>query len=220
MGELFSSLPAILAASAVGYLLGALPLAHQISRRLGVDIFAAGTGLAGASNVLHATGKVPTTFVVLGDLGKGAASVVIASKMGVEGTWVLVPAAAAILGHWYSIFTGFKGGDGLVALGGVILALFPIMGATSIFIAGVVALAGQRLPFSSLFSVVFGYGTLVALVVAYNGDTALAVGVGGVSGLVLARALLGHRRRRSADGWDDDGEIDETNGAAEHHRSG
>ena len=220
MGELFSSLPAILAASVVGYLLGALPLAHMISRRLGVDIFSAGTGLAGASNVLHSSGKVPTTFVVLGDLGKGAASVVLASKMGVEGTWVLVPAAAAILGHWYSIFTGFKGGDGLVALGGVILALFPIMGATSIFIAGVVALAGQRLPFSSLFSVVFGYGTLVALVVAYNGDTALAVGVGGVSGLVLARALLGHRRRRSADGWDDDGEIDETNGAAEHHRSG
>jgi glycerol-3-phosphate acyltransferase PlsY len=220
MADVFSSLPAILAASIVGYFLGAIPLAHQISRRLGVDIFSTGTGLAGASNVLHSSGKVPTTFVVLGDLGKGAVSVVLASKMGVEGPWVLVPAAAAIFGHWYSIFTGFRGGDGLVALGGVILALFPIMGAASIFIAGAVALAGQRLPFSSLFSVVFGYGTLVALVVAYNGDTALALGVGGISGLVLARALLGHRRRRSADGWDDDGEIEEANGAAEHHHSG
>ena len=220
MADLFASLPVILAATAVGYFLGALPLAHQISRRLGVDIFSSGTGLAGASNVLHSAGKVPTTFVVLGDLGKGAAAVVLASKMGIDGTWVLVPAAAAILGHWYSIFTRFKGGDGLVVLGGVILAVFPVIGAASIFIAGVVALAGQRLPFSSLFSVVFGYGTLVALVLAFNGDTAMAVGVGGISGLVLARALLGHRRRRSADGWDDDGEIDETNGAAEHHRSG
>ncbi len=217
MGDLFSSLPIILTASIAGYFLGAIPLADQISRRLGVDIFSTGTGLAGASNVLHSAGRVATTFVVLGDLGKGAATVLLASKIGVEGVWILVPASSAIFGHWHSIFTGFRGGDGLVALGGIILALFPVLGATSIAIAGVVALGGQKLPFSSLFSVVFGYGTLVTLVMAYNGDTALAVGVGGISGLVLARALLGHRRRRSADGWDDDeGEIEEINSATEH----
>jgi glycerol-3-phosphate acyltransferase PlsY len=219
MGDLIPSLPLILAATIVGYLLGALPLAVQISRRLGVDIFSAGTGLAGASNVLHSVGPVATVFVVLGDLGKGAAAVVLADKMGVDGTWVLVPGAAAIFGHWNSIFTRFRGGDGLVALGGVILAVFPVLGAASIAIAGAVALAGQRLPFSSLFSVVFGYGSLVALVLAFNGDTAMAVGVGGVAGLVLARALLGHRRRRAADGWDDDDGMEEANGATEHNGS-
>ena len=154
-----------------------------------------------------------------GKRGKGAAAVVLADKMGVDGTWVLVPGAAAIFGHWNSIFTRFRGGDGLVALGGVILAVFPVLGAASIAIAGAVALAGQRLPFSSLFSVVFGYGSLVVLVLAYNGDTALAVGVGGVAGLVLARALLGHRRRRAADGWDDDEGMEETNAATEHNGS-
>ncbi len=182
-----------------------------------MDILSTGTGLAGASNVLHSVGPAATVFVVLGDLGKGAASVVLADKMGVDGTWVLVPGAAAIFGHWNSIFTRFRGGDGLIALGGVILAVFPVLGAASIAIAGAVALAGQRLPFSSLFSVVFGYGSLVALVLAFNGDTALAVGVGGVAGLVLARALLGHRRRRAADGWDDDDGREEANGATEHN---
>ena len=71
MGDLIASLPVILAATIAGYLLGALPLAVQISRRLGVDILSTGTGLAGASNVLHSVGKVATVFVVLGDLGKG-----------------------------------------------------------------------------------------------------------------------------------------------------
>ncbi len=203
----------MLIATAGGYLLGALPLAYLISRRhSGVDIFEVGTGLPGASNVLHNVGKIPAFMVLIGDLAKGALAVLLAEFMGVESPWVLLPVGAAVVGHWRSMFTGFRGGDGLSTLGGSIFALFPVLGFISLFVAGVVALGGQKIPYTSLLSIVFGYGTLAGLTVYYNGDTTLVFGMGGLAGLVLAHALLGHRRRRNAPEWD---EIGESPGATE-----
>ena len=46
-----------------GYLFGSNPLAYQISKRKGINIFKTGTGLAGASNVLHSVGKKPAAIV-------------------------------------------------------------------------------------------------------------------------------------------------------------
>ena len=205
MGEFFSTVPSLLLAAAVAYLLGALPLADQVSRRHGVDIFSVGTGLAGASNVKRSVGRFSGLLVLIGDLGKGAAAVIFAGFVGVDGTWAVVAVIAVVVGHWKSVFTGFQGGDGLSPLGGAAMALFPVFGLVAVAVALVVALGGQLLPYTSLLSVVFGYLTLVALTIAFEGDTALALGIGGVSGLVLAHALLGHRRRNSvaADGeWE------------------
>ena len=218
-GEVSESAPALLSAVLVGYLLGALPLAVLISRRLGVDIFSVGTGLPGASNVLRHVGKVPALFVLLGDMGKGAAAVVAAEALGIEGPWLLFAVAAAVAGHWKPIFTRFRGGDGLAILGGGTVALFPVFGVISVAVAMVVALGAQRLPFTSLLGTVMGYATLVALTMTYHGDTAIALTNVGLAGLVLAHAMLGHRRRRSP-GWEGLADIEETNGAAERSGSG
>ena len=51
MSEFFTSAPTLLLAVLGAYMLGALPLADQISRHSGVDIFSVGSGLAGAGNV-------------------------------------------------------------------------------------------------------------------------------------------------------------------------
>jgi len=191
------SVTLLLGALVAGYLLGALPLADRISRRRGVDIFTTGTGLAGSSNVRRSVGKVPGLLVFLGDMAKGALAVAFGKLIGVEGVWLLVPAGAVIVGHWKSVFTGWRGGDGLAALGGVMIALFPIYGTISTAVAVAVALGGQKLPYTSLLSIVFGYGTLAALSANSGDEWALTVGVGGISGLVLAHAILGHRRRRT-----------------------
>ena len=217
--EAYPSAPDLLIAILVGYLLGALPLAVQISRRLGVDIFAVGTGLPGASNVLRNVGRVPALFVLLGDMGKGAAAVIAAQALGIEGPWLLLPVAAAVAGHWKPVFTRFRGGDGLAILGGGTVALFPVFGVISVAVAMVVALGAQRLPFTSLMGTVMGYATLVTLTMAYDGDTAIALANVGVAGPVLAHAMLGHRRRRST-GWEDLAEIEDTTGDAERSRSG
>ena len=212
MSELFVSAPTLLTAIIAGYLLGALPLADQISRRHAVDIFTAGTGLAGASNVRRTVGGLPALVVLLGDVGKGALAVIVAERLGVEGPWLLLPVSAAVAGHWKSVFSRLRGGDSLAVLGGATIALFPVFGMISVVVAMVVALGGQRMPYSSLFSIVLGYAILVSLSVASNENTVLAVGVGGVSGLVLAHAILGHCRRRSVDSWE---EIEDAEASAE-----
>ena len=163
------------------YFFGALPLADHVSRRNGVDIFSVGTGLAGASNVRRCVGKVPALLVCFGDFGKGALAIIISQFFGFDGVWLLVAAVA-------------------VALGGAIVAMFPTEGMVSVAVAVIIALGGQKLPYSSLLSVVFGYGTLVTLVMINGGDTAQAFGAGILSGVVLSRALLGHRRRNSLSG--------------------
>jgi glycerol-3-phosphate acyltransferase PlsY len=212
LSEFFSMLPTLSASVLVAYILGALPLAVQISRRLGVDIFSVGTRLTGAANVLRNVGKAPGLFVLLGDMGKGALAVIVAGFIGVEGPWLLFPLGAVIAGQWKSVFTGFRGGDGLGTLGGGTIALFPIVGTISVAVGMVVTLGGQKMPYTSLLGIVMGYTTLVILSMAYGYDTVLALGNGGVAGLVLAYALIGHRRRRNAAAWD---EIEEANGAPE-----
>ena len=203
-----SLLLATLLAVVIGYLLGSLPIAALLSRRSGVDIFEVGTGLPGASNVMRNVGRAPAVLVLLGDIAKGALAVVIAKYLGVEASWVVLPAGAAVLGHWRSIFSRFRGGDGLATLGGAIIALFPIFGVIAVVAAMVVSLGGQKLPYTSLLGIVFGYATLavlnlaldgqsvVVLGVADEGDRETALGVGGISALVLAHAINGHRRRR------------------------
>ena len=208
MGEIFEGFPSLLLAIVIGYLLGSVPLADIIARRHGVNIFSVGSGLPGASNILRNIGKVPAVIVFLGDVGKGALAVVVARYLGVDSALLVLPAGAAVVGHWRPVFNGFRGGDGLATLGGVIIGMFPGFGTISIAVALLVALSAQRLPFSSLLSIVFGYSTLVGLSLAYgdygaldrlsvryDGDLVAVLGLGGIAGLVLAHALLGHRRR-------------------------
>ena len=199
MGDFLTSGPTLLLAALGAYLLGALPVADQLSRRYGVDISSVGSGLAGASNVWRSVGRWPAAIVMIGDLGKGALAVLLAGLLGIEGPWIVVPAAAAIVGHWYPVFSGFRGGDGLVTLAGVTIALFSVYGAIAVIVATLVSAGGQKLPYSSLTGAVFGYAALVMATVAYEVEVAPVVGVGGLTAIVLVHASLGHVRRRRAE---------------------
>ena len=209
-------LTAMLPAIIIAYLLGAMPVAVLVSRRGGVDIFSVGTGLAGASNVGRHVGKIPGVAVGVFDLIKGVTALLAANLVGIDDVWIVLPAIAAILGHWKSVFTGFRGGDGLAILGGLMIGMFPFYGAIGVLVGVLVALGGQKMPYTSLLSVVFGYGTTAALVVNSNGDLRMALGLGGLSALVLARAAVGHRRRRDGGvNWDG---MDDADGSADQRR--
>ena len=187
----------------VGYLCGSIPFAARLSSRKGIDIFEVGTGLAGASNVRRNVGVRQASFVVLGDAGKGMLAVLFARLVGVEGAWLALPTAAAVIGQWNSVFTRFKGGDGLVALGGATLVVFSAPAGYLFALAGVavgiaVALGGQKMPYSSLFCIILGYAALVLLTRIWNPgelDTALAMCFIGVC--VFVHAVFGHARRRA-----------------------
>jgi glycerol-3-phosphate acyltransferase PlsY len=197
-GTLFSTTEpsTLLLTVAVAYLLGAIPLADRISRRRGVNIFRSGTGLAGSSNVIKSVGRVPGAIVFIGDMSKGILVIVVAGALGIDGVWTVVPAAAAVIGHWNSVFTRFKGGDGLATLGGVTLAVFPLYGLVGVFCAGAVALGGQRMPYTSLLSVISGYAVIVALSLHNLSDVRLPFAYGALATIVFAHAILGHALRR------------------------
>ena len=196
----------LILAAVIAYIFGALPLADRLSKRRGVNVFSSGTGLAGATNVRRSVGMIAASLVVLGDAAKGILAIVIAQALGVDGIWIVVPAAAAIVGHWNSIFTGFRGGDGLVTLGGITLAVFPIYqgyyeSIIAVLVAVAVALGGQKLPYSSLFCIIAGYAVIILLFTQTRVselDTALAMGM--LALVVFGHALVGHaKRRRSTD---------------------
>ena len=66
-------------ATIAGYLFGSLPLAYLAARAVGVNIFEVGTGNPGAANTFRAVSKKLGTLVLIGDVGKGVAAVLVAA---------------------------------------------------------------------------------------------------------------------------------------------
>lgn len=205
----FNLLTGVILSTLIAYLLGALPIAVWISRRNKIDIFSVGTGLPGASNVRRSVGNVSGGMVLIGDLAKGAISVLAARQMQVDGIWLILPCFAMVAGHWKSIFTGFRGGDGIATLGGAMIALFPLNGFIAAVIASVVTLGGQKLPYTSLMGTVAGVAALIWLSRANPSDLALATGIAAIAALVLIHASIGHRRRNASEEWDNIDDIDD-----------
>lgn len=111
----------------IGYALGSIPFGVILTRLAGGgDLRAVGSGNIGATNVLRTGRKGLAAATLLLDLAKGAAAVWVARQLG-DG---LGPAggAAAVIGHIWPVWLGFKGGKGVATLMGVTLALNWILG--------------------------------------------------------------------------------------------
>lgn len=127
-----SAAGAIFAATGlVAYLLGSVSGALVIGRlRGGVDIRTLGSGNAGGTNALRTQGPAFALGVVVIDLGKGwlaaAALPVVARSAGASSVWLPAACAfAAMLGHVWPAWHGFRGGKGAATLVGALLALSP-----------------------------------------------------------------------------------------------
>ena len=109
------------------YLCGAIPssfLAGKVIR--GIDLRAHGSKNLGATNVYRVMGAKVAIPVALFDVFKGMVPVLWISQLGPDwSSWPLLCGIAAILGHVFSVFVGFKGGKGVATAGGVVLALAP-----------------------------------------------------------------------------------------------
>lgn len=153
----------ILAAALVGYLLGSIPFAYLVARWKGVDIFATGSRRAGTANVFWHVGRRRGMMVFACDVLKGSAAVYVAWMFGQHELLGLVAGAAAIAGHWKSIFTGFKGGDGMVVLVGVSLAYLNWFVLIGIVVGIVFVLLFRRSAFRSSIGIFLGYGAMLAI---------------------------------------------------------
>jgi glycerol-3-phosphate acyltransferase PlsY len=117
------------------YLLGSIPFGMVVARtRGGVDLRQVGSGNVGATNVLRAVGKGAAALTLLGDIGKGAAAVGLGRWFGVPPAVLALIAAAAVAGHLFPVFAGFRGGKGVATTLGVVVAAMPAVGGLLILI--------------------------------------------------------------------------------------
>ena len=110
----------------IGYLLGSIPTAYIVSRlRKGIDIRTVGTGNMGAANVMREIGTREGIFVCLIDILKGVGAILIAQTSNIPDLWVFGAGFAALVGHNFPVFVGFRGGRGSATCIGIFLVLAP-----------------------------------------------------------------------------------------------
>ncbi len=125
----------------IGYLLGSIPFAYIAGRLIkGVDIRQVGGRNMGTLNVMREIGTVAGLAVLLADMGKSALVVLIAWWLDVSLVFVFVVGLAAVVGHSYPVFLGFRGGRGAATAIGVLLALTPVESAICFAIGVIVVL--------------------------------------------------------------------------------
>ena len=166
---------------AIGYLLGAIPSGYLAGRWLrGIDLRDCGSGSTGATNVLRNVGKGPALLVFLLDVGKGALAVLLAKSVGLS-DWVQVLAGlAALAGHIWPVWLGWKGGKAVATGFGMFLGLaWPVgLACFGLFMA-VISLSR----IVSLSSVVAAIGLPVLMVI--SGESSAYVVVSLVASLMV-----------------------------------
>jgi len=108
----------------LGYLCGSLPFAVWVTRAVkGVDVREIGSKHATTTNTIRQAGFGPGLIVAILDVSKGFLPVYLAVRAGLPEWGIGLTAAAAVAGHCWPLFAGFRGGMGLAAAGGGLLAV-------------------------------------------------------------------------------------------------
>jgi glycerol-3-phosphate acyltransferase PlsY len=171
-------LPSIL----LGYVVGSLPVGYLVAQSAGgVDLRRVGSGNVGAANVYRTSGRRMGIAVMIADMAKGAAAVLLPG----DGVSAVTAGVAAVVGHVYPVWLGFRGGKGVATATGVFGVLSP--GPTAIAAAafGVIVVLTR---FVSLGSIA---ATIVLLVMEWLTPGLRAVDIGAT--IVAALILFRHR---------------------------
>jgi len=149
----------------LGYLIGSIPfgvIAGRLTR--GIDVRDYGSGSMGMTNVIRTVGARAGVFVFLADMAKGAAAVALAwlvftSDMFFWGQ--VAGGAAAVIGHSWPVYVGFRGGRGVTTGFGALLVMsWPVALISFAVFVAVVGLAR----YMSLGSMLAGLAMLVAMI--------------------------------------------------------
>jgi glycerol-3-phosphate acyltransferase PlsY len=186
---------AYVVAAISGYLVGAIPTGYLLGYLLrGIDIRDYGSGATGATNVLRVLGPRAFLATMVADALKGWIPVLLTWHLTHSHELQVAVGIAAILGHDFPIYIGFRGGRGVATSFGVYAAfLFPMaagLAAMGLFIV----LAFRYMSLMSLVTVPAGALVLMALALAGQAPWAYVVFGGVASSLVLLRHMGNIRR--------------------------
>lgn len=108
----------------IGYLLGSVPFGVLVARIMGLgDVRKIGSGNIGATNVLRTGSKGAAALTLLLDGAKGAVALLLARAVTGAEDAAQIAGLAAMLGHCFPVWLGFKGGKGVATFLGLMLAL-------------------------------------------------------------------------------------------------
>ncbi|WP_346331724.1 glycerol-3-phosphate 1-O-acyltransferase PlsY [Prosthecobacter sp. SYSU 5D2] len=189
---------AILISAVGGYLSGAMPFGYWAGKLKGLDIRQHGSGNIGATNAIRVLGKGIGIPVFILDALKGWLPVwLVASFLGeqnvaqeIVSAGAVVAGLAAVLGHMFTFWLGFKGGKGVATTAGVLLGIAPVA-----MLGGLVVwlLFFFTLRYVSLASMMAGVGVVATMVVVMAREgrwdwVMLAFGV-----LIMVLVIVRHR---------------------------
>ena len=147
----------------MAYLIGSIPSALIISKRIfGIDIRDYGSGNMGATNTFRVLGSKYGTIVMILDMLKGIAAVSLYNLLPyyfhneLERTNFMIGLGlAAVVGHIFPIFAGFRGGKGVATLFGMLLAVQPVIAASCIGVFLLVLYLTRYVSLSSILAAIF-----------------------------------------------------------------
>lgn len=181
----------------LGYLLGSLPFAIWVTRYVkNVDVRDSGSGHATTTNTIRQAGFGWGALVLLLDIAKGFVPTYLAARFSGEVWVVALTATAAVIGHCWTIFAGFRGGMGLATFGGGILAVSPLGFLIYLAVLILLVLVVRHSARASVFA-----GILIAPVLwLFNiRDVAFWVALG--AGIVIAIRFLIDWNRKYRELW-------------------
>jgi glycerol-3-phosphate acyltransferase PlsY len=152
----------------LSYLVGSVPTSILVARRVrGIDIRHHGSGNAGGTNVIRVLGWKAGVFVIIMDMAKGLLATMIIARMMYgpipfanttpfdDFTVVqIIAGCAAILGHIWTLFAGFKGGKGIATAGGMLIGIAPLEVAVAFGVFAIVFLITHYVSLGSLSAAV------------------------------------------------------------------
>jgi len=127
----------------VGYLLGSVPVAVLVGRRHRVDPRAVGDGNPGYWNVKSQLGRRRALPVFAGDAAKGVTAALVGVALAPDGAWGVgyAAVAAAMVGHAFPVFAGFRGGRSVLTFAGGVCVLSPLAAAVAVGVTVAVTVA-------------------------------------------------------------------------------
>jgi len=218
----------------LSYLVGSIPTSIIVARKVrGIDIRQHGSGNAGGTNVIRVLGWKAGVFVIAMDMAKGLVATMLVARLMYgpipfenrtpfdDFTVVqIIAGCAAILGHIWTLFAGFRGGKGIATAGGMLIGVAPVEVAVSFGIFAIVFLISHYVSLGSLSAAVAfpltmftrenvfmvniqGYNTLIffsiaiSLLIFYTHRTNILRLLKGTENRIAASRLFGNREHRT-----------------------
>ena len=177
----------------IGYLLGSIPTAYIVSRlRKGIDIRDVGTGNMGGANVMREIGTREGIFVCLIDILKGAGAILIAQALNIPDLWAFGAGFAALVGHNFPVFAGFRGGRGTATCIGIFLVLAPKATLVTLVMVVIPFFTTRKFPAAILIGFALaclGFAMLPLFIWLFEGSPVLVYYVLAIDVFMLVRNL-------------------------------